>query len=282
MRWGDFELQRICAGYLWLDGGAMFGVVPRALWEKKITPDEKHRVRLALNCLLVRTGEKNILIDTGCGYKYSDKEIQIYRIEHPAHLLQELERLSLRAEDIDLVINTHYHFDHCGGNTFWEDGRAVPTFPNATYLARRAEYEDASRPNERTAATYFAHNWRPIEEQGRLRLIDEDQEVVPGVTLVHTPGHTRGHQSVKIQSGGKTLFYLADLCPTSAHIPLPWIMGFDVLPLTTLETRKRIYGQALQEQWLLFFEHDPAVTAGYLREQEGKYILVPEVWDDSY
>lgn len=280
MKWGELELHCISDGSLWLDGGAMFGVVPKVLWEKKVTPDEKNRIQLALNCLLIQTPHKNVLIDTGCGHKYSEKEIQIYRIEHPTHLVLELARWGVSPEQIDLVINTHYHFDHCGGNTRLEDDRVVPTFPNATYVVRRQEYEDASSPNERTAATYLTHNWKPVEERGMLKLVDDDEEILPGITLVRTPGHTAGHQSVKIRSGARTLFYLADLCPTSAHVPLPWIMSLDVLPLTTLEVRKRIYRQAVEEEWLLFFEHDPRVTSGYLRQQDGKYILQPHSWEE--
>lgn len=280
MKWGDFELHLISDGRFRLDGGSMFGVVPRVLWEKKVSPDEKHRIPLGLNCLLIQTGARNILIDTGCGYKYSDKEMQIYQIEHPTDVLKELRRFEVLPEEIDIVINTHFHFDHCGGNTCLHNGEVVPAFPNATYLVRRKEFEDADHPNERTSATYFHHNWRPIQERGKLRLIDRDEEVVSGITVMHTPGHTAGHQSVKVVSGGKTLFFLADLCPTTAHVPLPWIMGFDTLPLTTLEVRKNIYPQALQEQWLLFFEHDPQLPAGYLREEKGKYIVEPATWKE--
>ncbi len=280
MKWGSFELHRISDGNFWLDGGAMFGVVPRVLWERKTTPDEKNRVHLALNCLLIQTGEKNVLIDTGCGHKYTEKQIEIYRIEHSTDILRELEQFGVSAGQIDLVINTHYHFDHCGGNTRSEGGEIVPTFPNAVYLVQRQEYEDAIHPNERNAASYFSHNWNPLMEKGMLRMVDEDEEILPGITVIPTPGHTVGHQSVKVESKGKTLFYIADLCPTSAHIPLPWVMGFDVQPLTTLEVRRRIYRQAVEEKWLLFFEHDPRVTTGYLSEEKGKYILVPESWKE--
>ena len=280
MKWGSFQLHRISDGNFWLDGGSMFGVVPKVLWEKKATPDEKNRVCLALNCLLIQTGEKNVLIDTGCGHKYTDKQIEIYRIEHPTDVLRELERFGVSREQIDLVVNTHLHFDHCGGNTRLESGEIVPTFPNATYLVQRQEYEDATHPSERTSSTYLSHNFSPLEEKGMLQLVDEDEEILPGIRLIYTPGHTAGHQSVKIESGGKTLFYIADLCPTSAHVPLPWIMGFDVLPLTTLEVRRRIYRQAVEEKWLLFFEHDPSITSGYLSEESGKHVLVPESWKE--
>jgi glyoxylase-like metal-dependent hydrolase (beta-lactamase superfamily II) len=276
---GDYDLQLISDGNFWLDGGAMFGVVPRPMWEKKTTPDEKNRICLGLNCLLVRTGRHNILIDTGCGEKYSEKEKKIYRIEREFSLLADLDRKTgLSASDITMVINTHLHFDHCGGNTSIVDGRVVPTFPEATYLVRRNEYQNANHPNERTTASYFENNWRPIEKSGRLRLVDEDEEVLPGIHLVRTPGHTEGHQSVLIESNGSTLFCLGDLCPTSAHVSLPWIMAYDLYPLTTLATKKEIFRRALEEQWLLFFVHDPQVVAGQLLEEDGKYHLAQVAW----
>ena len=281
MKWGQFELHLISDGSVWLDGGAMFGVVPKSLWEKKTSPDEKNRIRLGLNCLLIRAAEKTLLIDTGCGFNYTEKEFEIYRIEHETDILQELEKIDVSPEKVDFVINTHYHFDHCGGNTRREGEELVPSFPNATYLVSRQEYEDANHPNERTVATYMPHNWKPLEERGLLQKVDEDQEIVPGVTLVSTPGHTAGHQSVKVESEGKILFYLADLCPTSAHVALPWIMGFDLFPLTTLEVRKRIYAQAVDEEWLLFFEHDPVSPLGRLSQENGKFTLACEPWGES-
>ncbi len=280
MKLGKFQLHLISDGNLWLDGGAMFGVVPKVMWKKKVSSDEKNRVCLGLNCLLIQTGKENILIDTGCGDKYSDKEIQIFGIEHPTDILRELRRFKVFPEEVDWVINTHYHFDHCGGNTRFDKDEVVPTFPNATYVVREKEYLDASHANERTQASYFDHNWKPVERRGMLRLIKKDEEIVRGVTLVGTPGHTAGHQSVQISSEGRTLFYIADLCPTAVHIPLPWIMGFDVFPLTTLQTRKKIYHQAVEEEWLLFFEHDTNTPMGYLRRKEGKYILQPELWEE--
>jgi glyoxylase-like metal-dependent hydrolase (beta-lactamase superfamily II) len=278
MRFGDFQVDLVSDGRLWLDGGAMFGVVPKPLWEKKTTPDEKNRIPLGLNCLLVRTAGNAILIDTGCGDKYSDKERSIYRMEQPAQLQSGLARHGLAPEEIDIVINTHLHFDHCGGNTRAEGGQLVPAFPNARYVVRRQEYEDACSANERTRGSYLPQNWQVLKERGLLELVDKDLEVVPGVGLYHTPGHTLGHQSVRLNSRGRSLFYLADLCPTSAHLPLAWIMGYDLFPLTTLETRKRVFRQAVEENWLLVFEHDPKTPAGYLREEKGTYILQP-AWE---
>ena len=280
MKWGEFDLKLISDGRFWLDAGAMFGVVPKTLWQKRTVPDEQNRIPLALNCLLVQTGQTKILIDTGCGFKYTDKQKKIYRIEHSTDVLQELARFNVTPEQIDFVINTHYHFDHCGGNTRVEGDIIAPTFPNATYLVRREEYEDASQPNERTRATYLSENWKPLEERGQLSLVDDNIEVVPGVHLVSTPGHTAGHQSVKLESSQGIFFYLADLCPTSSHIPLPWIMAYDLYPMTTLEVRRQIYYEAARNNWLLFFEHDPEVTLGYLRYKNKKYCLETVSWED--
>ncbi len=258
----------------------MFGVVPRALWQRRVESDSANRIPLGLNCLLVRAGGKNVLIDTGCGHKYNDKEIQIYRIDHQPSLIPEIRRFGLEPGDIDIVINTHLHFDHCGGNTVRVGAEVVPAFPNATHYVQRREFDDANHPNERTRATYFQHNWAPIVDRGRFIVLDGDREIVPGVEVVNTPGHTLGHQSVKITSGGRTLFYIADLCPTSAHVPLPWIMGYDLFPLTTLETRKKIYRQAIEEEWLLFLEHEPGNPSGYLCEKDGNFRLEPETWKE--
>ena len=258
----------------------MFGVVPKTLWQRKSIPDEKNRIRLALNCLLIQTPEKNILVDTGCGFKYTDKELEIYQLDHSTDLVQELGKLEIAPEDINIVINTHYHFDHCGGNTRMKEGEIVPTFYNATHLVRREEYDEANNPNPRTAATYRPHNWEPVEKRGLLQIVDNEDQVVSGVTLVHTPGHTLGHQSVKLESQGKILFFIADLCPTTAHISLPWIMGFDLFPLTTLEVKEKIYRQAVDEKWLIMFEHDPDIPFGYLSLKDNKYALDPVSWNE--
>lgn len=281
MKLGDFQLRRISDGEIWLDGGAMFGLVPKPLWQQKMASDERNRVRLGLNCLLVQTGEQNILIDTGCGQKYTDKQRKIYGIQPQTGVLQELRRFGLGGQDVDVVINTHLHFDHCGGNTRRQGEDLLPTFPRARYLVRRCEYEEACHPDERSKGTYFPHNWRPLEERGLLELVDEDREVATGVHLVATPGHTPGHQSIKIESAGETVFFTADLCPTSAHVPMAWTTGFDECPKTTIQTRRRIYPRALRERWLLFFEHDPDVYSGYLSCDEGRYRLIPVSWEDD-
>lgn len=278
MKWGAFEIELISDGTFRLDGGAMFGVVPRVLWNRVIDSDERNRIQLGLNCLLIRTDRDTILIDTGCGFKYTRKLIDIYGIDHETSVIDELKRVNVDVAAIDCVINTHLHFDHCGGNTRVQGDEFVPTFPNARYFVQKREYLDASSPNERTRATYLAENWKPVEDRGQLELLEGTAEIVPGITCVPTPGHTAGHQSVKIESEGKILFFIADLCPTQKHVPLPWIMGYDLFPLTTLETRKRIYAEALQEEWLLLFEHDNQDPLGRLKQGDKDYQAEAVEW----
>ncbi len=281
MKLGQFDLHLISDGHFRLDGGAMFGVIPKALWNRTTDCDEQNRVRLALNCLLIRTGEYNLLVDTGCGHKYTAKQMRIYGIEHPPDILSQLAGRGLEPADIDIVINTHLHFDHCGGNTLVRADEVIPTFPEATYMVRRQEFEDASHPNERTAVTYLKHNWESIRTEGRLELVEEDTEIVPGVTVVATAGHTLGHQSVRVESDGRILFCIADLCPTQAHLPLPWIMAFDEYPMKTLASRRRIYRQAVDENWDVLFGHDSAHPLGNLIEEEGRYKVRPLPWGDE-
>ena len=259
----------------------MFGVVPKVLWSRVIDSDDRNRIRLGLNCLLIRTQDANILIDTGCGFKYTEKQFDIYGIEHETNVVEELERISLEPSAIDYVINTHLHFDHCGGNTISKKGEVIPTFPNARYLVQRREYQDACNPNERTRATYLAENWRPLEERGQLELLDGIVVVAPGITCIPTPGHTPGHQSIKIESEGKVLFFIADLCPTQKHVPIAWIMGYDLFPMTTLETRKQIYAQAVHEDWLILFEHDSQEPLGRLTQDEKGYRAEAVEWPQS-
>ncbi len=279
MKWGDFEIDLISDGTFRLDGGAMFGVVPKVFWERVSPPDEKNRIKLGLNCLLVRGNGKSVLIDTGCGFKYSSRELEIYGIEHESTVFDDLAKLGVAAADIDFVINTHLHFDHCGGNTVQKDEGFEPSFPNATYVVQRQEFEDASHPSERTQASYFKENWNPLVERGQLELLDGEHTVCEGIVGIPTPGHTLGHQSVKIQSGGETLFFLGDLCPTSAHVPLPWIMSYDLYPALTLETRKEVYRQAVRESWTLFFDHDPGTLLGRLSEKDGRYRAETMPWE---
>jgi glyoxylase-like metal-dependent hydrolase (beta-lactamase superfamily II) len=277
-RIGALNVHAIQAGGQRLDGGAMFGVVPKPLWEKRIPADERNRIQLGMRCLLIEHPSGLILIDTGAGNKENAKFKDIYGLENEgaggATMLEDgLASIGVRPSDVVLVINTHLHFDHAGGNTKVRDGKIELTFPNATYIIKRGEYEYATHPNERTAASYFDRNYVPIEAAGKIEFVSREKEIVKGVRVIPTPGHTPFHQSILIESAGERAFYLGDLVPTHAHLPLPWIMGYDVEPLVTLETKRRILKQALDEKWLLIFEHDASVPWGRVEHDTKAYRL---------
>ena len=274
MRFGNLELISLSDGMMRLDGGAMFGVVPRVFWKKTNPPDELNRIAISINPLLIKADGRNILVDTGNGDKFSEKLLNIYGIERKDTLLKSLSDVGLMPEDINMVINTHLHFDHCGGNTYvGKDGSLRPTFPNARHIVQNAEWEDATNTNELTRAGYFAENFAPLKEAGLIDLVVGDMEISPGVSVVRTPGHNRGHQSVKIESEGRTAFFLGDLIPTAAHIPLPYLMGYDLFPLELLEVKRKILEDAVKGRWLLIFEHDPAIRMGHLSDDNGRLIV---------
>jgi glyoxylase-like metal-dependent hydrolase (beta-lactamase superfamily II) len=279
---GDMRIHALDGGGQRLDGGAMFGVVPKPLWEKRIPADERNRIPLAMRCLLVETPAALVLIDNGAGNKESEKFIDIYGLDntpsdparYPTVLEESLAAAGFAVDDVDVVINTHLHFDHAGGNTHrTPDGDVRLAFPRARYIVQRGEYDWAHIRNERIQASYLPANFEPVLAAGRLELVEGDLEVVPGVRLLRTPGHTPHHQSVLIGSGGETACYLADVIPTSAHLPLPWIMGYDVEPLVTLESRRTLLARARAEGWLLVFEHDPEVAWGRLEAEGEKPVL---------
>jgi glyoxylase-like metal-dependent hydrolase (beta-lactamase superfamily II) len=272
---GAFTVHAIQAGGQRLDGGAMFGVVPKTLWQKSAAPDEKNRILLAMRPLIVR-GVRTMLIDAGLGDKDDQKFHDIYGVDRSRNLDHTLAEAGLAPEDIDIVLATHLHFDHAGGFTTRDaNGRVRPKFPRAQYVVRRGEWDDARNANERTRASYLADNFMPLAEAGVLQLVDDDQTIMPGVKVKRTGGHTMHHQMVVIESGGKTAAFVADLLPTTAHLPAPWIMGFDLYPMDTLASKKAFYKDADEKNALVFFEHDPAVAAGYLREEQGKRRVVP-------
>ena len=274
MKLGAFDIQPVTDGRFRLDGGAMFGVVPKILWEKCCQPDEQNRISLGLNCLLIRAGRKNILVDTGLGDKEDAKFQEMFAVERIPTLRDSLKMQGLQPEDIHMVVNTHLHFDHAGGNTVRENGAIVPTFPRAKYFVQGGEYEDAARANERTRASYRRENFTPVAHVDQWEFMDGETELVPGVSVVVTEGHTRHHQSIKIESEGQIAFYLGDLIPTVSHLPLAYIMGYDLYPLQTLETKRWVLDRALSENWLLVFEHDPRVLMGRVRKDvEGKFYL---------
>lgn len=275
MKLGAFDIDSISDGDFWLDGGAMYGAVPKVLWNKLTPADTDNRIRLSLNCLLVRTPDKMVLVDTGLGEKFGAKLKEIYKTDRSHNLHASLAALSVEPADIDYVINTHLHFDHCGGNTIKENGKYVPTFPGAKYIIQKAEWENAIQPNEKTRYSYRPSDFLPLEETGQLQLIDGDYDVVPGISTVVTSGHTLGHQSVLISSKGKHAFYLGDLVPMTYHLKIPYLTGFDLYPIELLDTKKRIIERALIQKWLLIFEHDPRITFAYIVEQDGAIKVLP-------
>jgi glyoxylase-like metal-dependent hydrolase (beta-lactamase superfamily II) len=265
---GGIRVHALDAGLQRLDGGAMFGVVPKPLWERRIPADARNRIPLGLRCLLVEAPEALVLIDTGIGNKDEARFREIYGVENhgsPTRLEDAIRAAGHAPDAVDLVVLTHLHFDHVGGATFVDpSGTVYPAFPRARYVVQEGELAFAALPNERVRASYLERNVAPLVAAGCLDICVGNAEVTRGVSVLRTPGHTPHHQSVLVSQGGETLCYLADVCPTVAHIPLPWIMGYDLEPLVTLETKRTLWGRALEEDWLLFFEHDPRVAWGRL------------------
>jgi glyoxylase-like metal-dependent hydrolase (beta-lactamase superfamily II) len=275
MKLGDLEFHILNDGYFRLDGGAMFGVIPRPLWERKFAPDARNRIRLTMNCVLVRAAGQWVLIETGAGDKWDAKHADIFGFEGDKRLLDQLAARGVQPADISLVLNTHLHFDHCGWNTRIVDGKVVPTFPNARYVVQRGELDHAKRPTERDRASYLADNFAPVEAAGQFWLLEGEREVAPGIEVIRVPGHVRDLQCVRLSGGGKTAFLFVDLVPTTAHLPFHWIMGYDLYPMTTLENKKKWIPEAAREDWLCIFAHDPNVAAAYLRHRDGKYEAQP-------
>ena len=274
MKLGNLEFHILLDGHVYLDGGAMFGVIPKVMWEKKVPADARNRIQLAMNCLLIHAGGKNILVETGAGGKMGPKMGDIYGLDGP-FLNDRLHDHGLDRTEIDIVINTHLHFDHCGGNTRVEKDKVVASYPNAKYVVQRGEFEHAKNPNERDRASYFLENYVPIEAAGKLALLEADRALAPGVELIRVPGHTANMQCVKLTGGGKTAFFFADLVPTAAHLPLPWIMGYDLYPMTTLENKKKWIPEVIQEGWIALFGHDAKTPAGHVRDRDGIWELEP-------
>lgn len=276
MKFGDLELFILSDGRFRLDGGAMFGVVPRVLWEKKLEPDTRNRITLGLNSLLIVTGKETILVETGVGDKMAPKWADIYGVEHATTLLDSLRARGLGPEDIDMVVDTHLHFDHCGWNTRRRtDGSLEPTFSRAQYYVQEGELEHARHPSERDRASYLAENFEPMQATRQWVALSGDREIAPGIELVRVPGHTRDMQCVRITSQGRTAFFFADLVPTTAHLPYAWMMGYDLYPLETLAQKQRLIPEAVRKEWLCFFVHDPSIPAGYLREKDGRVVAEP-------
>lgn len=275
MQLGDFELISLSDGDFRLDGGAMFGVVPKPLWERRAPCDERNRIFLGMRPLLVTTPTARVLIDAGCGDKMSAKEAGIYGFDRARHLDHSLAAVGLTAADIDVVIASHLHFDHAGGFTSQVDGRVVPRFPNARYKIRREEYVDATHPHERNRASYFPENYVPLVEAGVVDFIEADGDVLPGISVWRTGGHTMHHQLIKIASGERTAVFPADMMPTAAHVDEPWIMAYDLYPMDTLAYKRTFVREAIAGEYVIFFEHDPSMAAGVIREEHGKKRVEP-------
>jgi glyoxylase-like metal-dependent hydrolase (beta-lactamase superfamily II) len=273
---GDFELTIVSDGTYLADGGAFFGVVPKTMWSKKVTADERNRLNAGLNSLLIRGGEKNVLVETGIGNKLPEKLAQIYT--QPAKLLENLHALGVAPEDIDIVINTHLHFDHCGWNTVRQGDSILPTFPKATYYVQRKEWEHGRLQLERDAISYMSPNYDPLIENGQMILLDGDREIMPGISVKVFPGHTANMQAVMVESGSggtkKKACYISDLIPTSSHLDLTWVMAFDLFPLTTIESKKKYYAEAIPERWLTIFTHDDRTPWGYVEKGEREKLIL--------
>ena len=270
---GDLDITHVDDGAYYLDGGAFFGVVPKVLWQRRLPADAMNRIPTGMNSLLVRAGKHTVLVETGMGNKLPEKVKQIYCPQEK--LLQTLAAAGVRPEEIDVVINTHLHFDHCGWNTVQRNGQVEPTFPNARYYVQEGEWQHATRQLERDRVSYLTDNYDPLVRSGQMQLLHGDQEIVPGISVRVYPGHTRYMQAVLIRGGGQTMCYISDLIPTTAHLDLTWVMAFDLFPLDTIENRKKFYAEAIPGKWLVAFTHDPATPWAHLQTEGNKITARP-------
>ena len=265
MRIGPYTLHTIECGRFRLDGGAMFGIVPRVLWERRMSPDSRNRITMHMRALLIEASSRVVLIDNGAGDKYDDRFRDIFALEG-CRLNESLAQAGFQASDVTDVILTHLHFDHAGGSTQWQHGRLVPRFPNARYYIQRAQLQSARQPNERESASFLPQNFEPLAATGQLCELEGHQEVLPGIEVFTLNGHTDAQQLVKISGPEGTLIYVADLLPTVHHLRGPWVMAYDIRPLQTLEEKRTFLETALAKDWQLFFEHDPSVTVASLQQ----------------
>ncbi|MGR3176226.1 MAG: MBL fold metallo-hydrolase [Candidatus Scalindua sp.] len=283
MKIGSYELHSIETGRFGLDGGAMFGIVPKTIWSKLNPPDDENRIDLALRTLLITGNKRNILVDNGIGTKFSEKYKKIYKIDHSKYNLDSsLKRYNLETRDITDVILTHLHFDHAGGSTYREDGELKLTFPNATYYVQKANYEWALIPNDKERGSYLKENFIPVLEKGKLQLVEGKFEIIPHIDVIISDGHTTGLQLVRISDERNTLVYCADLIPTTSHIKIPYIMGYDIEPLKIMREKKELLSLACNDNWTLFLEHDIITEAVKVKKTEKGFELMEKVSLDSY
>lgn len=267
---GDMQLTTLHDGPFRLDGGAMFGVVPRPLWERKAPPDDRHRIQLAMRPLLVEASWGRMLIDCGVGDKMGAKDRDIYALDRSRTLDDALAAVNLSSESIEIALASHLHWDHFGGATARVSGHLKPRFPNAQYVIRAAEWEDATHPHERNRASYLQDDFVPLKDAGAAVFFDGDQEIRPGVRVVRSGGHTGQHQVIYIESGGRTAVFVADMIPTTAHLENAWVMGYDLFPMDSLAFKRQFIRKAIDREYLILFEHDPLIAAGYIREEDGR------------
>jgi glyoxylase-like metal-dependent hydrolase (beta-lactamase superfamily II) len=273
---GSFQITGLRDGFFSLDGGAMFGVVPKTIWEKLIPADESNRIKLGLNSILIRAREKNVLVDTGIGNNLPDKYARFYSPQRSPGLVGELKKQNITPEDIDFVINTHLHFDHCGGNTVRNNqGEYQPAFPNAAYVIQKNEWDNANNPHGRDKPSYIEHLYSPLAAAKQLHLVDGKEEILPGITVLPAAGHTTGHQIVKAQSEGDALYFLGDLIPTGFHVHLPYIMSYDLYPVETFESKEIFLEQAAAKGWIAAFNHDPSHFFGRIMKKGGNFTYEP-------
>lgn len=276
MHIGKFEILIAWDNYFKLDGGAMFGVVPKPLWNKSAPADERNRILLSLNPMVIRFDKEVFIVDTGIGDKWDEKNKDILALDRSSNLIKSLSEICINKEDVTGVILTHLHYDHTGGSVEKdENGGLTPAFPNAQYYIQRGEWDFAVNPNERTKASYLPENFLPLLEHSRVQFLKGNEEIVSGIRVEVTGGHTPYHQIVLIESGGKKACYLGDIIPTNSHIKVPYIMGYDTNPLDTLAAKKKLIKQALEENWLVVLPHAPRLHAGYLQQTENNVVLSP-------
>jgi glyoxylase-like metal-dependent hydrolase (beta-lactamase superfamily II) len=275
MQIGKYKAQMIDAGRYKLDGGAMFGVVPRTLWQKENPADEKNRIQMSLNTLLLVSAGRVILIDSGVGNKFSDKFREIYDIDYSqTSLLKSLAEKNIQPEDVTDVILTHLHFDHVGGATHLDpDGQIRPQFPNANYYVQKKQLEWAQKGFPKDRASYISENFEPLNKSGKLKILEGPQKLMEGIELILSEGHTVAQQMVRISGQNENLIYLADLIPMTAHLNLPWVMAYDLHPVQTIQEKEEILETAIKKEWLLFFEHDPRIHCGQVYKSEKGYQL---------